>query len=60
VEVKGGTKPLCAERFWICSNLHPRDWYSDIDEATYKALERRLEIIEMDEEWTPPEVVEIE
>jgi len=44
VEIKGGSRPLRASRFIITSNLHPRDWYKDLDEETYKALERRLSI----------------
>jgi len=52
VEVKGTSKPLCATRYWICSNLHPRDWFPELDGASYQALERRLEIIEMNGEET--------
>lgn len=59
VEVKGGSVPLLATNFWICSNLHPREWYREIDELTYKALERRLEIIHMDEQWEPIESEEL-
>lgn len=47
VEVKGGSRPLCANKFIITSNLHPRDWFSDLDQETYLALERRLNIIHM-------------
>lgn len=53
VEIKGSTRCLCARRFWICSNLHPRgsllsnvDWFPLVDHLTYAALERRLEIID--------------
>lgn len=46
VEVKGSSTVFKAERIWITSNLHPRRWYPDLDEVTYLALERRLEIIE--------------
>lgn len=44
VETKGGSVPLCATKFWITSNLHPRDWFPELDGATYLALERRLQI----------------
>lgn len=46
VEVKGGTLPLYAKRFWITSNLHPNQWYPDLDQGTVEALLRRLTIIE--------------
>ena len=46
VEVKGGTVPLAARKIWITSNLHPRDWYPELDLATYQALERRINIVE--------------
>lgn len=42
VETKGGSVPLCATKFWITSNLEPKEWYKEIDEATLLALERRL------------------
>lgn len=44
VEVKGGSKPLKAQRVWITSNLHPRQWYPDLDVETIDALLRRLNI----------------
>lgn len=47
VEIKGSSVPLCAEKFWVTSNLRPQSWYPDLDEATLEALMRRLEIIEM-------------
>jgi len=46
VEVKGGSRPLKAEKIWITSNIHPRDWYPDLDQETVSALLRRLNIIE--------------
>lgn len=45
VEVKGGSYPLQATKFWITSNLHPREWYPEVDAATVEALMRRFEII---------------
>jgi len=59
VEVKNGSAPLLANKFWVCSNLHPREWYREIDDITYCALERRLEIINMDEPWEPIESEEL-
>jgi len=47
VEIKGASTCLVAEKIWITSNLHPRDWYPELDYVTYQALERRLEIIEI-------------
>lgn len=49
VEVKGGSVPLAANEIWITSNLHPRNWYPELDSATYEALERRLKIIQITE-----------
>lgn len=46
VETKGGTRPLCAERFFITSNLEPKLWYPELDPATLQALLRRLTIRE--------------
>lgn len=46
VEIKGSSTVLAAERIYITSNLHPRDWYPDLDEPTKAALYRRLEIVE--------------
>lgn len=48
VEVKGSSVVLKAEKIWITSNLKPRNWYPDLDAATYEALERRLEIIHIE------------
>lgn len=44
VETKGGSRPLCAEKIWITSNLDPREWYPELDEETKGALLRRLNI----------------
>lgn len=44
VEIKGSSTTLKAEEIWITSNLHPMDWYPDIDVPTRDALLRRLEI----------------
>lgn len=44
VEIKGSATCLVAEKIWITSNLHPRDWFKDIDSETVDALLRRLDI----------------
>lgn len=44
VELKGSAAPLLAKNIWITSNLHPRDWYPDLDQETLAALLRRLDI----------------
>lgn len=45
VEIKGSSTVLKATTIWITSNLHPNDWYPDLDELTKAALLRRLNII---------------
>jgi hypothetical protein len=44
VEVKGSSTVFKAKKIWITSNLHPRDWYPDLDEETKSALLRRMTI----------------
>lgn len=46
VEVKGYSLPLEACRFWITSNLHPREWYPDAHRNHVDALLRRITYIE--------------
>lgn len=46
VETKGSALSLNARKFWITSNLHPRDWFPGLDEETKAALMRRLDIIQ--------------
>lgn len=48
VELKGASFVLSARRIWITSNVRPRDWYPELDSATFSALERRLEIVEFE------------
>lgn len=55
VEVKGSSVVLRARKIWITSNIPPRQWFDDVDSATYEAVERRLEIVHMVESWVPPE-----
>lgn len=47
VEVKGGATVFKAEKIWITSNLHPSDWYPELDNSTKEALYRRLIIEEI-------------
>lgn len=49
VEIKGSAIPLFVRRFWITSNLHPREWYPTLDPQTSDALMRRLEIVHYDQ-----------
>jgi len=45
VEVKGSSICLVATTMWITSNLHPNDWYPQLDNETRAALLRRLNIV---------------
>lgn len=45
VEVKGSTVCFKARVIWMTSNLHPRDWYPDLDPETLSALMRRINIV---------------
>lgn len=47
VEVKGGAVVFKAQQIWITSNLHPREWYPTLDDATRDALMRRLNVVEI-------------
>lgn len=51
VEIKGSSRPLVVSKFWITSNVNPRDWYPDLDHLTWAALERRMEIVEFTEPY---------
>lgn len=55
VETKGSSVVLKAKKIWITSNLHPREWYPGLDDLTYAALERRLEIVHFEEDLTDAE-----
>lgn len=48
VEIKGASVPLCANKLWITSNLHPNRWYENLDSETLEALMRRLILIEFE------------
>jgi len=47
VEVKGSSRVLVACKFWITSNLHPREWYPGLDSPTLDALLRRMSVKEL-------------
>lgn len=56
VDIKFSSRPLCADEFWITSNIHPRDWYPDLDLGTYQALERRFtDVTHFAEPYVEPE-----
>ncbi len=44
VEIKGSSAVLKARKIFITSNLDPRNWYPDLDDATKEALLRRFTI----------------
>lgn len=48
VEIKGCATVLKAKTIWVTSNLHPNDWYPDLDVETKQALLRRLNITHFD------------
>lgn len=48
VETKHGNVAMNSSKFWICSNLHPKDWYPLLDGPTYEALLRRIKIVHFD------------
>lgn len=46
VELKGSAAPLNAIKYWFASNVHPNEWYPELDIPTRDALLRRLVITE--------------
>lgn len=46
VEIKGSAVSLNAKKIWITSNLHPKEWYPELDNETYLALMERFKVIE--------------
>lgn len=44
VENKGGGQPLAATKIIITSNIHPRDWWKDLDPQTLEAFLRRVTV----------------
>lgn len=55
VEIKGSSRPLAVSKFWITSNINPEQWFPDLDNATWNALARRLNIVEFTETFVFPE-----
>lgn len=53
-DVKYSATPLLAKNIWITSNLHPGDWYPDLDHETKHALMRRLTIVYKDRPYIGP------
>lgn len=51
VETKGSGVVFKARRLWITSNLHPSQWYPDLDQETQDALMRRLTVEVMNEPY---------
>lgn len=51
VEIKGGTTPLKAHRFWLTSNVDPDKWYPNANCDQHAALMRRLTITHMTEQY---------
>lgn len=49
VEIKGCATVLKATSIWVTSNLHPNDWYPDLDDETKLALLRRLTVVHFDQ-----------
>lgn len=48
VEKKGiGNVPWQAEKIWITSNLHPSEWYPDVNPSVVNSLFRRMTIINL-------------
>lgn len=45
LETKGGQVEFNSQYIWITSNKHPREWWKDLSEEKYAALERRIELI---------------
>lgn len=41
-ETKGSQVPLRSKKWWIMSNLDPREWYKDLDPESLDAFIRRL------------------
>jgi len=44
IEAKHGGTVFKAEKIWITSNIHPNDWYPDLDVETKAALLRRMTV----------------
>lgn len=60
VETKHGAIPFCAKKIWITSNLHPKDWYPNLDQKTLQALLRRLTITHFSQPFKKEKIKSIE
>lgn len=54
VEIKGYSTPLLATRFFITSNIDPRNWFPECNPAQLDGLLRRMNITRFLGPWTPP------
>jgi len=45
VEIKGSSRPLVATKIWITTNLPPIAWYPEVDDQSFQALNRRLNLV---------------
>lgn len=57
VEIKGGSTPLRAVRFWITSNIQPEDWYQ-VAQSQVRALQRRIAVSQLLQPYVAPIVIE--
>lgn len=55
VEVKGGSVPLKATRFYLTSNKPVETWWPDATPSQIAAIKRRLTVIEMNETYVEEE-----
>lgn len=46
VEVKGGSVELRALQIFFTCNINPREWYKDCTEEHWKAIQRRIKMVE--------------
>ena len=58
VEIKGGTVPLRAIKFWVTSNVAPEDWWGRVDgkgptDEQMAALRRRIQVTHFERQWVP-------
>ncbi|AYP28905.1 MAG: helicase [Zuhalvirus cruti] len=53
LETKGGGCVAKYNEVILTSNIHPREWYPDLDGTTLEALYRRIKIIEFNEVFVP-------
>lgn len=55
VDVKFSSTVFKAEKIWMTSNLHPRDWYPELDSDSMDAFLARLQIIHVPVSLFPPQ-----